>query len=175
MNPLKNRCLVLNQDFSPLDIIHFHRSITLAYLDKVRVVEYFDWFIRGASGSEYPVPAVVQSKKYVRKTKNVSLTRSNLLLRDDFTCQYCKKPLSAREATIDHVVPKSRFRSPKEATRWTNVVCCCLPCNSFKGDQLLEKSGLTLDKRPYIPTFIELFAGADSYPKEWIPYVRRKA
>lgn len=167
----KARCLILNQDFTPLDIIHFHKGIVLVYLDRVRVIEYFDWFIRGASGAEYPVPAVIQTKKYIKKTKALSLTRLNLLARDSYKCCYCQRVLTLSTMTVDHVVPRCKFANPKAATYWGNVVSACKPCNSFKGDQPLNLSGLTLSTKPFAPTYQSVFLKKEDCPQEWFPYL----
>ena len=48
-------------------------------------------------------------------------------------CHYCKAPLDASTATMDHVVPVS---SGGKSTRG-NVVPACKPCNTRKRDQSL--------------------------------------
>lgn len=47
-------------------------------------------------------------------------------------CFYCKKPLSNKTLTIDHRIPLARGGSHWPA----NLVPCCKPCNSRKGDKI---------------------------------------
>ena len=45
-------------------------------------------------------------------------------------CKYCKAPLSAKDATADHMWPVSkRGRTTRE-----NIVAACRECNVIKGD-----------------------------------------
>ena len=57
-------------------------------------------------------------------------------------CAYCQRRISLREATLDHVKPRSRGGS--NAVK--NLVCACLTCNWLKGDQLRHPR-LKPDKR----------------------------
>jgi len=43
-------------------------------------------------------------------------------------CRYCRRPLTRREATIDHVIPRRLGGSDDE----NNLVAACQPCNSRK-------------------------------------------
>lgn len=43
-------------------------------------------------------------------------------------CYYCQKKITAKEATMDHIVPMSRGGT---STRG-NVVVCCKACNNEK-------------------------------------------
>jgi len=63
----------------------------------------------------------------------------DLFLRDGFRCVYCGSDLSASALTIatathDHVVPQCLFALGSEANRGVNLVACCVPCNSLKGN-----------------------------------------
>lgn len=59
--------------------------------------------------------------------------RNYILERDDYTCRYCgERP---ERMCADHVAPLSRGGSNDE----TNLVACCLPCNSSKCDRLLDE------------------------------------
>jgi len=70
-------------------------------------------------------------------TKDYSWT--DLFLRDGFRCVYCGSDLSASALTIatathDHVVPQCLFARGSDANRGVNLVACCVPCNSLKGN-----------------------------------------
>ena len=68
----------------------------------------------------------------------------NVLLRDKYTCQFCRRVLPAHELTLDHVIPRSRGGH----TDWDNLVACCHRCNNLKGDRLPEEVGLRLMRPP---------------------------
>ena len=64
---------------------------------------------------------------------------TDLFRRDGFRCVYCGSDLSASALTIatathDHVVPQCLFTPESDANRGTNLVACCMPCNSLKGN-----------------------------------------
>jgi 5-methylcytosine-specific restriction endonuclease McrA len=67
-------------------------------------------------------------------------TRRDIIVRDGGKCYICRKNVNllTRDATIDHVVPKSRggLSSPD------NLRLCCNACNNKKGDFLLEEMDL---------------------------------
>lgn len=50
-------------------------------------------------------------------------------------CVYCKKPLELKEATKDHVIPKSKGG----ASGQHNIVISCEPCNHRKANKPLNK------------------------------------
>lgn len=61
---------------------------------QVDVLEYYDQAIR-SSRQEFPLPAVLRVKVYIRKQakrESITLTRRNLLMRDKHTCQYALPP-----------------------------------------------------------------------------------
>jgi hypothetical protein len=49
----------------------------------------------------------------------------------NWSCAYCDKQLSDRDATIDHIVPKHKGG---HSTR-NNLACACTNCNRAKGSQ----------------------------------------
>jgi 5-methylcytosine-specific restriction endonuclease McrA len=60
--------------------------------------------------------------------------RDAIIERDAYACAYCDDHDGAT-LTADHVVPLARGGSNDPR----NLVCCCLPCNSSKRDQLLSE------------------------------------
>lgn len=100
-------------------------------------------------------PEIIVLKHYNKfPEREVKLTRRNLLIRDNFTCQYSGKRLSSREATIDHVIPQSKGGK----TAWDNVVVCCPNMNSKKGNKTLAESGLKLLKTPIQPSWSPIYS-----------------
>lgn len=65
------------------------------------------------------------------KNKNRMNRKRFLYQQQGGRCAYCNKPLSIRQATLDHVVPKC-MGGP--ATR-ENQKVACKPCNCKKADK----------------------------------------
>lgn len=71
----------------------------------------------------------------------VPYSKLEIFKRDNWTCYICLRSVSRRhprhhprKATIDHVIPIAKGG---DDTPW-NVKCCCLRCNSMKGDDILN-------------------------------------
>jgi 5-methylcytosine-specific restriction endonuclease McrA len=99
------------------------------------------------------VPAVLRLIKAIRKFygKAVQWSKTNLFVRDGYTCQYCGKTLPAHKLTVDHIVPQARAGK----TEWENCVAACHPCNNKKDDKSLRECNFTLKKKPVQPTIME--------------------
>jgi 5-methylcytosine-specific restriction endonuclease McrA len=76
--------------------------------------------------------------------QNHSVSRKGILLRDGFTCQYCRTKLVPAELTLDHVLPRSRGGG----SVWENLVASCYPCNNRKGDRTPQEAGMPLVRPP---------------------------
>jgi 5-methylcytosine-specific restriction endonuclease McrA len=114
------------------------------------------------------VPSVIVSRKFVKKKTAVRFSRQTLLLRDNFSCQYCSDHLGTNTVTIDHVIPRVRGG----ITRWDNVVSSCYACNSSKGHRTSIKPFV----KPVKPDYHTLLNNARKVPIEipdesWIPYL----
>lgn len=184
-----NSVLVLNVDYTPLEVISWRDAIEKIVMGKVELVEaYVDRFIRSPSVA-FPFPAVVRVMKYVRR--RVRLSRRNILSRDAFTCQYCgarpRGPSGAPRVealTIDHVVPRSRSQKGwvtlpwsgirARVTSWENVLTACSPCNSAKANRTPREARMTMRKRPRAPSTMDL-AWMSIFrfdiPSEWQDYL----
>lgn len=146
--------LVLNMDGSPvsmlpLSVITWQEAIKYMVLDKAVVLDWHeDWTVRSARW-ETQVPAVIMVKEYMKKKTHVRYSKSNIFLRDGYTCQYCGVDgLTKKTATLDHVIPSSKGGK----SVWENAVTACGPCNARKGN----KSGIKPKKAPYKPSYFEL-------------------
>lgn len=94
------------------------------------------------------VPAVVRLLSFDKvRRPTVRMSRRNVYLRDNYTCQYTGKKLPASKLNLDHVVPASRGGK----TTWENVVCCSIEVNSKKGDRTPKEAGLKLVREPKRP------------------------
>lgn len=165
--------LVLNADYAPLSIIpissvSWNDAIKVSFLGSVTVLEeYDDWIVRSPSIS-VKVPAVMVSKEFIKKKHTIRFSRINLLIRDNYTCQYCDKKLNSSELTIDHVIP--RVKGGK--TIWENIVCACYICNSIKG----HRSHMRPKTMPIRPDYHAIMENAKKMnikiptPK-WIQYL----
>jgi 5-methylcytosine-specific restriction endonuclease McrA len=142
--------LLLNSSYEPLKVISWQRAVTMFFTGKVEIVEEYEQCIRSVS-LVIKAPAIVRLLRYVHiGRRSPPLCRTNVLARDRFTCQYCAKPLSIREATIDHVVPRSQGGK----TSWENVVCCCSHCNRRKGGRTPKEARMALLSKPGRPDWL---------------------
>jgi 5-methylcytosine-specific restriction endonuclease McrA len=143
--------LVLNTMAIPVSIVPYRRALTLVVAQKAIVLEsYPDTLIRASSFS-MQIPSVIQcthSDYFPRKFVNIlPFTRKNVYIRDGGKCQYCGHKVGLSSFSFDHVTPRCRGGS----SCWTNVVLCCLRCNSEKGSKSLGKYKRPLLRHPYAP------------------------
>ncbi|KAL0291441.1 UNVERIFIED_CONTAM: hypothetical protein Scaly_2637000 [Sesamum calycinum] len=135
----------------PVNVVCWKRAICLEFMDKADVLEYYDQTVNSPSGSFY-IPAVPHLPQVVKRRKvKRSLSRKNILNRDNFMCQYCS---SCENLTIDHVLPIARGGK----WTWENLVAACAKCNSKKGQKTLEEANMKLMKVPKAPKDYEILA-----------------
>ena len=161
--------LVLNASHEPLNVVSVRRAIVLLLKDKAEVLEATEQRVRSA-GLSIPVPLVIRLVYYVRVPYrlNVPLSRRTVLMRDNYTCQYCGAQPSQSELTVDHIVPKVRGGE----TSWENVVCACRDCNLSKGSRLLSETNMRLLNEPGRPRYIALvFACRANRHQAWNKYI----
>jgi hypothetical protein len=79
--------------------------------------------------------------------KSEKISRYMLYKRDHGKCSYCGKEITQKEATIDHITPKSKGG----LNVWENLALACKKCNCFKDDRTLKESGMKLLIKPYNP------------------------
>lgn len=77
--------------------------------------------------------------RWQRKRERKQALKKLVWTRDGGSCAYCGESLEFRNATLDHLIPKSQggSRGPE------NVVLACLECNREKGKRF-SKSHLEL-------------------------------
>ena len=167
--------LLLNADaqpvsYLPLSVIQWKEAIMYMYHDKCTVLEWYDdWMVHSPSW-ETKVPAVIILKDYVRQRTQVRFSKSNVFLRDQYTCLYCNTSLTRSGATMDHVVPLSRGGK----TNWENIATSCSHCNATKGNKTIMKPKY----KPYRPGYWELVRKRKMLPFEvkhpswtkWVDY-----
>ncbi len=146
--------LLLNASYEPLKVISWQRAVTMFFSGKVEVVEEYDHQIRSIS-LVIRAPAVVRLLQFVNSgRRSPPLSRANILARDNFQCQYCHRELSPKEATLDHVVP----RSQSGKTSWDNIVCACGACNRKKGGRTPKEARMKLAKVPTRPDWLPVLS-----------------
>lgn len=167
--------LILNADAQPISIIplsheDWHEAIKLMWVERAEVLhEYENWEVHSPSIT-LNVPSVILLRDYVKVSRNIKYCRENILLRDDFTCQYCGLDCknNTSELTLDHVIP--RFHGGR--TSFNNIVAACHSCN-------LEKSHFMKMKpknAPRRPTYWELANKVMQSPitvphESWVDYI----
>lgn len=139
--------LVLNSSLQPLSVIPERRLVVLLSKHKVTFIDeevrrLIEESIQ-ARRLDLERPIIVQLLANVRVPR-VALqpTRSNIMLRDEDTCQYCGK--RSRDLTLDHILPRSRGGQGT----WENLVACCKACNGKKGNRLLKEVNMHLIRQP---------------------------
>lgn len=142
--------LLLNNSHEIVTVVPWQRAVQLLCASKASPVYGHDEFYRiPTSSGYYDLSSVIVLNRYVKVPyKKATLSRKNLLKRDDYKCQYCGTGLYEKNETIDHVIPTSKGGKH----RWENVVACCRSCNAKKGDKLLGEIGFKLKINPYAPT-----------------------
>jgi CRISPR/Cas system Type II protein with McrA/HNH and RuvC-like nuclease domain len=145
------RVLVLNSDYTPLNVTTMIRGFNLVSKGKAEILKAGDNPIL-AGDKKFDRPLIIRLLTYVKyRVKNLKVNRTRIYKRDGHKCAYCGSP---RNLTIDHVMPKSRGGT----NRWTNLITCCGSCNRKKGDKTPEEVGMTLNTKPYEPSlFSEVF------------------
>jgi len=131
------------------------------------VKEHAEWIVNSPSIS-MNVPSVLITSDYIKWNRHIKYNRNNVLLRDDYTCQYCGDTPTHVQLTLDHVVPKSHGGK----TTWKNVSTSCKPCNSRKGNN----ASIVPKKTPHRPSYYELAAKRLKQPvrirdEYWLNYI----
>lgn len=182
----KIRTLLLNANFQPRAVIPLERAFSLMFEDaevgggigKVDVVltardvhtgeipEHMK--VWRSVSEEFPIPLVVALRKMhspLFDLYNIPTGTPNLyalLKRDNGRCLYCLRTERELEPgnyfTMDHIIPRWRFRTKSDAHRYENLALACLDCNNRKGGRTPEEAGMTLHGVPMEPTRWELVA-----------------
>lgn len=146
---MNREVLVLNSDYEPLNVCNVRRAVVLIYLGKAEVLHADEETDMATAEMRLTVPSVVRLKCHVKRPlPELKLSRRTIFARDNYTCQYCGS--TARDMTIDHVIPKRHGGPPS----WDNLVCCCRKCNVHKSDKLVHQAGMKLIRAPRRPRYV---------------------
>lgn len=139
--------LVLNYDYTPLNITSIRRGFVLVDKGKAEIIKSdenpivtgYKTFVR---------PLIIRLLNYIKhKTKTIRASRTRIYKRDNYQCVYCG---SNKELTLDHVVPKSKGGG----NEWTNLVTSCFKCNLKKGSKSPEEARMVMRQKPFVPTIV---------------------
>jgi 5-methylcytosine-specific restriction endonuclease McrA len=186
---LNTSVLVLNRYFHPVQVTSTRRAFSLLYkcaaqaMDELGDFHDFDSWSRLIALAEHDtirtvtrvlrVPRVLRLVRYERVPRSiVNLSHRNVMLRDQFTCQYCGCAPPHSELNIDHVVP----RSQAGADSWENLVTACRRCNLRKGGRTPDQCGMRLIHAPSRPRWSlvkeMMMIEAGGRYKEWEPFLK---
>jgi len=159
--------LVLNQNYEPLNVCNEKRAIVLIDGGKAEVLEHGSGQIRTPS-QIFLRPSVIRLVYLIKRPRpKARLTRREIFLRDNFTCQYCG--VRGKDLTLDHVIP--RHKGGKHT--WENLASACRTCNHRKGGKTLEEAKMVLRRSPFQPrisTYYMLNQYLKSY-SEWQKFI----
>jgi 5-methylcytosine-specific restriction endonuclease McrA len=96
------------------------------------------------------------------------MTKFNVFLRDNFTCQYSRQKCSPSQLSWDHVIP----RADGGGTSWENIVSAEQKINELKDDMSVKefekRHGYKLRAMPKVPTWGELYEKGKHYPPRYL-------
>lgn len=168
-----SHALVLNASFEPLHFVSWQKAIQLLFQGKVEVIEESDREVRTVRLT-IKVPAVLRLLTYVplNKKKNIiRFSRTNVFLRDQYTCQYCGNRFNKTHLTLDHVIPV--VQGGRKG--WENIVTACKPCNQKKGGRTPNQARMELLRKPKQPVWLpsgHFEFGMARTPERWKIYFK---
>jgi len=183
---MNRRVLLLNKGESVVDVVDWQTAVCLIVKGNARVpYGYDDHYkipvsVQSAERMQeegtfnatieddgevrrgfFLLPTAVVLVEYVHiPYKSAAVNLKNVLKRDKNTCGYCEKKLNRETASVDHIVPRSKWHEHKKKglvkgkhpNNWRNVVAACKRCNCKKDDKTPEEAGLKLKIKPYVPS-----------------------
>ncbi len=137
--------LVLNLNYVPINVCNVRRAIVLVGKGKAELLENHRGEIRTVA-TVFQVPSIIRLAYLVKRPfAPRKLSKKEIFLRDQYTCQYCGK--KTQELTLDHVVPRRQNGSHT----WENVVAACSRCNLRKAGYTPEEARMKLNREPRAP------------------------
>lgn len=164
---LNEPVLILNVNFEPLHVCNTKRALSLVFSGKAEIILNGRGLVR-SSTAEFEIPSVIRLGYMIKRPRpRVSLSKREVLRRDNFTCQYCGR--QKRHLTIDHVVPRHKG-GPHT---WRNLVAACSTCNRQKGGKSPAEANMRLQRLPFEPkaTAGYLFGRHLKENSEWAQFI----
>jgi len=179
---INSRVLVLNKYWFPVGVLPLRNAFCKLFNERAKALNHNDYglydfknwlglndnrldYLR-ASSTMIPIPEILVSSFYDRVPKLiVNSSRKNILKRDKYVCQYSGIKLEPSEATVDHIIPKSKGGKHS----WINCVASSFSINNKKSDSYLEETGLELIRKPFTPNNKILFNLSSNFylPESW--------
>lgn len=158
-------CLKVDRFNQPFEFCTWEEAVKLIYEGVAIVLKEDETEEIHSQHLTMKIPRVILVKDHIskRKRETVSLTRRNVVIRDERRCQYCNELVPFSEQTLDHIIPKSRGGK----STWENLVLACRSCNTFKADFLLEEVGMVLLRQPKKPKGGIQYQHLDRMRPEW--------
>jgi 5-methylcytosine-specific restriction endonuclease McrA len=146
-----SHCVLLNADYTFLNLIDWKRAVCLLAKGKVEVLKHSDSVVKSPGGIEFKIPSIMRLIKLIRTIyrTGVAFNKKNILVRDGFKCAYCGE--KSQKLTIDHIIPRSRGGHDS----FENCVAACRSCNRRKGGRIPSEANMHLIVKPYQPTVSE--------------------
>lgn len=182
--------LVLNRHFHPVRVTRARRALMLLYVGAGKALDatyeahdFLRWSqmepldgyeVIGTSSGAMCIPRLLLLSRYGRvPATTIRLSRRNVYMRDDHTCQYCGRRMANKDLNLDHVIPRSQGG---KAT-WENLVTSCRRCNFTKGGSTPEGAGMRLLRTPHRPAWsaAAVLAAAPRHFTEWEPFLHGRA
>ena len=164
------QALLLDRNYMALSLVSWKKAIRLLVTGKAEGIGDASLVRIPYSSGNFSIPSILRLlvvipwKAHLGRLK---FGRKNMLIRDDHKCQYCGSKVG-HDASIDHIIPKSRGGQ----TDYSNCVTCCQPCNNIKADKTPEEAGMKLMRKPRKPTFLTLHKYfTENPPEEWRNYL----
>ena len=163
--------LVLNAAYVPIRVTTVRVAFSLLYSGRALALDqnymgydFARWLADGPPGTSGTLPTVrgriapprvLLLKGYrTTPTNRMRLSRRNLMLRDNYQCQYCGDEPGPSALNLDHVMPRSRGGDAS----WTNLVVACRPCNQTKANRTPKEAAMRLRKTPAKPNWTMLLS-----------------
>jgi 5-methylcytosine-specific restriction endonuclease McrA len=166
------KALILNHDFQPIQFTTNIRAMKLVCSGKAEIINvsgkpstWEDFYYRTIN-AKYEAPATVRLLHKVVNPKKKSAPRFRkraVFNRDGWLCQYCNEQLTSSNATIDHILPRSKGGM----TSWKNCVTACKPCNKKKADKGLHEVGMKLLSAPSVPRNLNYWEAITEKSTAW--------
>ena len=139
--------LVLNFDYSPLNVTTIQRGFNLVYKGKAEIVKSdIKELVSGVK--RYVKPLIIRLLNYIKFHKRAyRANRTRIYKRDGYECVYCG---SKKSLTLDHVIPKSRGGT----NTWENLVTSCFSCNLKKANRTPEEAKMKMNHIPFVPSIM---------------------
>jgi len=147
------RCIILNGDYSYLNVVNWKRAVCLLMKGKTEVLKYSDKVIRNSDGEVImKLPLVMRLIKIVRMIyrNKVPFSKRNIFVRDGYRCMYCGNRDKVK-LTVDHIIPQSKGGK----STFDNRVAACRECNHKNYNRTPNEAKMYLIRQPYTPTIYE--------------------